>query len=82
MQLIKAGKEGVFYQAGMSRGPCKGHATFTCKISKRGGPDGFGSHREAPTGLGTSLPPGVRHKGVETEVSIMKKLLRHENILQ
>lgn len=38
MQLIKAGKEGVFYQARMSRGTCKGHGMFTCKISKEGGP--------------------------------------------
>lgn len=36
MQLIKAGKEGVFYQARMSRGTCKGHGMFTCKISKEG----------------------------------------------
>lgn len=38
MQLIKAGKEGVFYQARMTRGTCKGHGMFTCKISKEGGP--------------------------------------------
>ncbi|MEQ2248293.1 hypothetical protein ILYODFUR_017718 [Ilyodon furcidens] len=36
LQLIKAGKEGVFYQARMSRGTCKGHSIFTCKISKEG----------------------------------------------
>lgn len=36
LQLIKAGKEGVFYQARMSRGTCKGHCMFTCKISKEG----------------------------------------------
>lgn len=60
MQLIKAGKEGVFYQARMSRGTCKGHGMFTCKISKE----------------------GVRHKHVETEVSIMRKLVHHKNILQ
>ncbi|XP_043976362.1 tyrosine kinase receptor Cad96Ca [Gambusia affinis] len=36
LQLIKAGKEGVFYQARMSRGTCKGHSMFTCKISKEG----------------------------------------------
>uniref|UniRef100_A0A3B3VGF1 Si:ch211-167j9.5 n=1 Tax=Poecilia latipinna TaxID=48699 RepID=A0A3B3VGF1_9TELE len=35
LQLIKAGKEGVFYQARMSRGTCKGHSMFTCKISVR-----------------------------------------------
>ncbi|XP_042270786.1 tyrosine kinase receptor Cad96Ca isoform X1 [Thunnus maccoyii] len=34
--LIKAGKEGVFYQARMTRGTCKGHSLFTCKISKEG----------------------------------------------
>lgn len=39
MQLIKAGKEGVFYQARMTRGTCKGHGLFTCKISKEGGLD-------------------------------------------
>lgn len=44
MQLIKAGKEGVFYQARMTRGTCKGHAMFTCKISKEGGLDWFRSH--------------------------------------
>ncbi|KAM4589854.1 tyrosine kinase receptor Cad96Ca [Fundulus diaphanus] len=36
LQLIKAGKEGVFYQARMSRGTCNGHSMFTCKISKEG----------------------------------------------
>lgn len=36
MQLIKAGKEGVFYQARMTRGTCKGHGMFTCKLSKEG----------------------------------------------
>ncbi|XP_038160550.1 tyrosine kinase receptor Cad96Ca [Cyprinodon tularosa] len=36
LQLIKAGKEGVFYQARMNRGTCKGHSMFTCKISKEG----------------------------------------------
>ncbi|XP_054901469.1 tyrosine kinase receptor Cad96Ca isoform X3 [Poeciliopsis prolifica] len=36
LQLIKSGKEGVFYQARMSRGTCKGHSMFTCKISKEG----------------------------------------------
>ncbi|KAM7399842.1 hypothetical protein PAMP_019083 [Pampus punctatissimus] len=60
LQLIKAGKEGVFYQARMSRGTCKGHSLFTCKISKE----------------------GVRPKHVDTEVSIMKKLVHHKNILQ
>ncbi|XP_070685754.1 fibroblast growth factor receptor homolog 1 isoform X2 [Pempheris klunzingeri] len=60
LQLIKAGKEGVFYQARMSRGTCKGHNMFTCKISKE----------------------GVRPKHVDTEVSIMRKLGQHKNILQ
>ncbi|KAM7413734.1 hypothetical protein PAMA_020894 [Pampus argenteus] len=60
LQLIKAGKEGVFYQARMSRGMCKGHSLFTCKISKE----------------------GVRPKHVDTEVSIMRKLVHHKNILQ
>uniref|UniRef100_A0A3Q1EIP6 Tyrosine kinase receptor Cad96Ca-like n=1 Tax=Acanthochromis polyacanthus TaxID=80966 RepID=A0A3Q1EIP6_9TELE len=60
LQLIKAGKEGVFYQARMNRGTCKGHNMFTCKISKE----------------------GVRLKHVDTEVSIMKKLVHHKNILQ
>lgn len=36
LQLIKAGKEGVFYQARLTKGTCKGHNTFTCKISKEG----------------------------------------------
>lgn len=36
LHLIKAGKEGVFYQARMSRGTCKGHTMLTCKISKEG----------------------------------------------
>ncbi|TNN63670.1 Tyrosine kinase receptor Cad96Ca [Liparis tanakae] len=36
LQLIKSGKEGVFYQARMTRGTCKGHSMFTCKISKEG----------------------------------------------
>uniref|UniRef100_A0A8C6T1T7 Protein kinase domain-containing protein n=1 Tax=Neogobius melanostomus TaxID=47308 RepID=A0A8C6T1T7_9GOBI len=36
LQLIKAGKEGVFYKARMSRGTCKGHNMVTCKISKEG----------------------------------------------
>lgn len=60
LQLIKAGKEGVFYQARMTRGTCKGHSMFTCKISKE----------------------GVRLKHVEIEVSIMRKLVHHKNILQ
>ncbi|XP_028276287.1 tyrosine kinase receptor Cad96Ca isoform X2 [Parambassis ranga] len=60
LQLIKAGKEGVFYQARMTRGTCKGHSMFTCKISKE----------------------GVRVKHVEMEVSIMRKLVHHKNILQ
>ncbi|KAF7647434.1 hypothetical protein LDENG_00172480, partial [Lucifuga dentata] len=60
LQLIKAGKEGVFYQARMTRGTCKGHSMFTCKISKE----------------------GVRAKHVDMEVSIMKKLMHHKNVLQ
>lgn len=36
LQLIKAGKEGVFYKARMNRGTCKGHNMVTCKISKEG----------------------------------------------
>uniref|UniRef100_A0A3P8V468 Tyrosine kinase receptor Cad96Ca-like n=1 Tax=Cynoglossus semilaevis TaxID=244447 RepID=A0A3P8V468_CYNSE len=60
LQLIKAGKEGIFYQARMSRGTCKGHNMFTCKISK----------------------DGVRLKHVELEISIMRKLVHHKNILQ
>ncbi|KAK2847527.1 hypothetical protein Q5P01_010526 [Channa striata] len=60
LQLIKAGKEGVFYQARMTKGTCKGHSLFTCKISKE----------------------GVRPKHVDTEISIMKKLVQHKNILQ
>ncbi|RVE64460.1 hypothetical protein OJAV_G00126060 [Oryzias javanicus] len=60
LHLIKAGKEGVFYQARMSRGTCKGHTMLTCKISKE----------------------GVRLKHVETEVSIMRKLMHHKNVLQ
>ncbi|KAM6988184.1 tyrosine kinase receptor Cad96Ca isoform 2-T2 [Tautogolabrus adspersus] len=60
LQLIKAGKEGVFYQARMARGTCKGHNMFTCKISKE----------------------GVRPKHVEIEISIMRKLMQHKNILQ
>ncbi|XP_072313212.1 fibroblast growth factor receptor homolog 1 [Eucyclogobius newberryi] len=60
LQLIKAGKEAVFYKARMTRGTCKGHNMVTCKISKE----------------------GVRVKHVETEVSIMRKLVHHKNILQ
>ncbi|KAI1903649.1 hypothetical protein AGOR_G00029370 [Albula goreensis] len=60
MQLIKAGKEGVFYKAKMTRGTCKGHSVFTCKITKE----------------------GVTAKRVETEVSIMRKLGHHKNVLQ
>ncbi|XP_029374328.1 sigma intracellular receptor 2 isoform X2 [Echeneis naucrates] len=60
LQLIKAGKEGVFYQARMNRGTCKGHNMLTCKISKE----------------------GVRPKHVDMEVSIMRKLAHHKNILQ
>ncbi|KAL2096160.1 hypothetical protein ACEWY4_008308 [Coilia grayii] len=60
LQLIKAGKEGVFYKARMTRGTCKGHSMVTCKISKE----------------------GVSAKQVEMEVSIMRKVLYHKNILQ
>lgn len=42
MQLIKAGKEAVFYQARMTRGTCKGHGMFTCKLSKEGDKGGTG----------------------------------------
>ncbi|XP_072514733.1 fibroblast growth factor receptor homolog 1-like isoform X2 [Salminus brasiliensis] len=35
-QLIKAGREGVFYKAKMMHGTIKGHNIFTCKISKKG----------------------------------------------
>nr|XP_023701156.1 fibroblast growth factor receptor homolog 1-like [Paramormyrops kingsleyae] len=59
-QLIKAGKEGVYYKAKMSRGTCKGHSIFTCKITKE----------------------GVTSKRVQMEVSIMKKLVHHRNVLQ
>ncbi|KAI4886514.1 hypothetical protein NFI96_024879, partial [Prochilodus magdalenae] len=60
IQLIKAGKEGVFYKAKMMRGTCKGHALVTCKIAKE----------------------GVSVKQLEKEVSIMRKLLYHKNVLQ
>lgn len=60
LQLIKAGKEGVFYKARMTRGTCKGHSLFTCKITKE----------------------GVTPKRVEMEVSIMRKLVHHKNVLQ
>nr|XP_023996334.1 tyrosine kinase receptor Cad96Ca-like [Salvelinus alpinus] len=60
LQLIKAGKEGVFYKARMTRGTCKGHGMFTCKITKE----------------------GVTPKRIEVEVSIMRKLVHHKNVLQ
>ncbi|XP_062329695.1 fibroblast growth factor receptor homolog 1 isoform X2 [Osmerus eperlanus] len=60
LQLLKAGKEGVFYKAKMNRGTCKGHAMFTCKIAKE----------------------GVTPKRVEMEVTIMRKLVHHKNVLQ
>ncbi|XP_014019092.1 fibroblast growth factor receptor homolog 1 [Salmo salar] len=60
LQLIKAGKEGVFYKARMTRGTCKGHGMFTCKITKE----------------------GVTPKRMEMEVSIMRKLVHHKNVLQ
>ncbi|CAB1348317.1 unnamed protein product, partial [Coregonus sp. 'balchen'] len=55
-----AGKEGAFYKARMTRGTCKGHGMFTCKITKE----------------------GVTPKHVEMEVSIMRKLVHHNNVLQ
>ncbi|XP_048836901.1 fibroblast growth factor receptor homolog 1 isoform X2 [Brienomyrus brachyistius] len=59
-QLIKAGKEGVYYKAKMNQGTCKGHSIFTCKITKE----------------------GIPSKRVQMEVSIMKKLVHHRNVLQ
>ncbi|KAM9540012.1 fibroblast growth factor receptor homolog 1-like isoform 1-T1 [Salvelinus alpinus] len=35
-QLIKAGREGVYYKAKMTRGTCKGHSIVTCKMTKEG----------------------------------------------
>uniref|UniRef100_A0A8C2KTL7 Si:ch211-167j9.5 n=1 Tax=Cyprinus carpio TaxID=7962 RepID=A0A8C2KTL7_CYPCA len=34
IQLIKAGREGVFYKARIIRGTCRGHSLVTCKIGK------------------------------------------------
>jgi len=36
IQLIKAGREGVFYKGRMIRGTCRGHSLVTCKIGKEG----------------------------------------------
>ena len=35
-QLIKAGREGVYYKAKITRGTCKGHSIVTCKMTKEG----------------------------------------------
>ncbi|KAG9263535.1 hypothetical protein AMEX_G23582 [Astyanax mexicanus] len=35
-QLIKAGREGVFYKAKLMHGTIRGHSRFTCKVSKKG----------------------------------------------
>uniref|UniRef100_A0A3B1J1V6 Protein kinase domain-containing protein n=1 Tax=Astyanax mexicanus TaxID=7994 RepID=A0A3B1J1V6_ASTMX len=35
-QLIKAGREGVFYKAKVMHGTIRGHSRFTCKVSKKG----------------------------------------------
>ncbi|XP_041948038.1 fibroblast growth factor receptor homolog 1-like isoform X2 [Alosa sapidissima] len=60
LQLIKAGREGVFYKAKMTRGTCKGHSMFTCKVTKE----------------------SVTYKQVQREITIMKKLGNHNNLLQ
>ncbi|XP_056328981.1 fibroblast growth factor receptor homolog 1 [Danio aesculapii] len=36
IQLIKAGREGVFYKARIIRGTSRGHSLITCKIGKEG----------------------------------------------
>nr|XP_055052488.1 tyrosine kinase receptor Cad96Ca isoform X1 [Misgurnus anguillicaudatus]XP_055052489.1 tyrosine kinase receptor Cad96Ca isoform X1 [Misgurnus anguillicaudatus] len=59
-QLIKAGREGVFYKARITRGNCKGHSLITCKIGKE----------------------GITSKQMENEVSIMRKLAYHHNVMQ
>ncbi|KAI2656253.1 hypothetical protein H4Q32_013126 [Labeo rohita] len=60
IQLIKAGREGVFYKARIIRGTCRGHSLVTCKISKE----------------------GITSKQMENEVSIMRKLAYHKNVMQ
>ncbi|XP_063058468.1 fibroblast growth factor receptor homolog 1-like [Engraulis encrasicolus] len=60
LQLIKAGREGAFYKAKMSRGTCKGHTMFTCKVAKE----------------------SVTYKQVQREMTIMRKLGNHKNLLQ
>ncbi|XP_028840053.1 fibroblast growth factor receptor 1-like isoform X2 [Denticeps clupeoides] len=59
-QLIKAGREGVFYKAKLVRGTCKGHSMIICKISKE----------------------ETSRKRLEREISIMRKLGNHNNLLQ
>ncbi|XP_029527868.1 fibroblast growth factor receptor homolog 1-like isoform X1 [Oncorhynchus nerka] len=58
--IIKAGREGVYYKAKVTRGTCKGHFIVTCKIIKE----------------------GATHRRVAREVSIMRKLGIHKNVLQ
>ncbi|XP_029026737.1 tyrosine kinase receptor Cad96Ca isoform X2 [Betta splendens] len=58
LQLIKSGKEGVFYQARMTKGTCKGHSLFTCKISKQ---DVRPKHVDAEVSIMRKL---VHHKSV------------------
>ncbi|XP_051521887.1 fibroblast growth factor receptor homolog 1-like isoform X2 [Myxocyprinus asiaticus] len=60
IQLMKAGREGVFYKARITRGTCKGHSMITCKIGKE----------------------GITSKQMENEVSIMRKLAYHKNVMQ
>ncbi|XP_016412604.1 uncharacterized protein LOC107743727 [Sinocyclocheilus rhinocerous] len=60
IQLIKAGREGVFYKARIMRGTCRGHSLVTCKIGKE----------------------GITSKQMENEVSIMRKLAYHKNVMQ
>ncbi|KTF72681.1 hypothetical protein cypCar_00050418, partial [Cyprinus carpio] len=60
IQLIKAGREGVFYKARIIRGTCRGHSLVTCKIGKE----------------------GITPKQMENEVSIMRKLAYHKNVMQ
>ncbi|KAK2881060.1 hypothetical protein QQF64_008598 [Cirrhinus molitorella] len=59
-QLIKAGREGVFYKARIMRGTCRGHSLVTCKIGKE----------------------GITSKQMENEVSVMRKLAYHKNVMQ
>ncbi|XP_051719254.1 fibroblast growth factor receptor homolog 1 [Ctenopharyngodon idella] len=60
IQLIKAGREGVFYKGRIMRGTCRGHSLVTCKIGKE----------------------GITPKQMENEVSIMRKLVYHKNVMQ